>query len=101
MKEIIALTKNESFMILRSIGIDVVILNDENEFKNAVKDAVLNQTKIIIYDSESTEFMQELIEKYDDNLYPIFLKLPSSIDSNDTLLELKVMIEKSIGISVI
>lgn len=101
MKEIIALTLNESFMILRSIGIDVYLLENQEDFKVYVKKAITDQTKIIIYDSESSEFMDELIEKYDDNLYPIFLKLPSNIDSNDSLLELKIMIEKSIGISVI
>lgn len=101
MKEIIAVTKNDSFMILRSVGIDVFIVDKEEEYKEIIKEAVNNQTKIIIYDSESSMYLEEIIEKYDDNLYPIFLKLPTNIDSNDTLVELKTMIEKSIGISVI
>ncbi|VEU82014.1 V-type ATP synthase subunit F [Acholeplasma hippikon] len=101
MREIIALTKNDSFMILQSIGIEVSVLTSVEEFKKKVKQAVQNQTKIIIYDSESSDIMNELIAKYDENLYPIFLKLPSNIHSEDSLLELKLMIEKSIGISVI
>lgn len=101
MKDVIAVTKNESFMILRSVGIEVYILENEEAFKEMIKQAVNNQTKIIIYDSESSLYVKELIEKYDENLYPIFLKLPTNIDSNDTLVELKNMIEKSIGISVI
>lgn len=101
MREIIALTRNDSFMILQSIGISVKVLDTMDDFKQAVKEAVTNQTKIIIYDSESSEYIKELIEKYDENLYPIFLKLPSKLDSEDSLLELKTLIEKSIGISVI
>lgn len=101
MREIIALTRNDSFMILQSIGINVTVLESIDDFKQAVKEAVANQTKIIIYDSESSEFLKELIEKYDENLYPIFLKLPSNINSEDSLLEIKTLVEKSIGISVI
>lgn len=101
MKEIIALAKNPNFMILQSVGIEVHILDQEEDFKQIVKESVQHQTKIIIYDTESSLFVDPLIEKYDESLYPVFLKLPTDINNEDTLLELKKMIEKSIGISVI
>lgn len=101
MKEIIAIAKNPNFMILQSVGIEVYILDLEEDFKQKIKQAVSQQTKIIIYDTESSLIIDPLIEKYDESLYPVFLKLPTDINNEDTLLELKKMIEKSLGISVI
>ncbi len=101
MAEILAVSKNESFIIFRSIGIDVVIDESLDVLQSSVKEAILNGAKIIIYDYESESFINSLLEKYDDKMYPIFLKLPTGKKNEDTLKELKTMIEKSIGISII
>lgn len=101
MSDIIAVSKNESFIILKSVGIKVVIDDSLDILQNAVKTSILEGVRIIIYDQSSEIFMNPLLEKYDEKMYPIFLKLPTGIKNEDTLKELKTMIEKSIGISII
>lgn len=101
MPNIIAVTKNENFMILASVGVEVYICENQEEMEKHFRDALKSQTKIIIYDAEGEDLVSGIIEDYDDNLYPIFLKLPSGGKNEDMLLELKNMIEKSLGISVI
>ncbi len=101
MAEIKAFSKHDGMMILSSVGIDVEIITDLDLLQKAMIHAAESDTKVIIYSAEAESFMQNLLEKYDDRLYPIFLKLPMGKHHEDTLKELKVMIEKSIGISII
>lgn len=101
MADIRAFSKHEGMMILRSVGIDVEIIDDLDLLKMAMIKAADSNTKVIIYSNDAESFMQSILEKYDDHLYPIFLKLPMGTNHEDTLRELKVMIEKSIGISII
>ncbi|WP_025725386.1 V-type ATP synthase subunit F [Acholeplasma granularum] len=101
MPEIVACSTNESFIILRSIGIEVYfddnILNVEEKLAHYANSGA----KIIIYDACTQNYVQTLLDKYEDQMYPIFLKLPSGKKNEDTLLEIKTLIEKSIGISIL
>lgn len=101
MSEIIACSTNDSFMILRSVGIDVFTDNSVEVVNEYIKNGIKEGAKIIIYDAFNEDFVQSILDKYEESLYPIFLKLPTGIKSEDTLLEIKKMIEKSIGISII
>jgi vacuolar-type H+-ATPase subunit F/Vma7 len=100
MKDIKAISTNSSFLVLTSIGIDVEIVQKE-ELKKAFQKSVKDDFKIVIYDKTGEEILNEMLDKYDESLYPIFLKLPTGLEDEDTLLELKRIIEKSIGISII
>jgi vacuolar-type H+-ATPase subunit F/Vma7 len=100
MKDIKAISTNSSFLVLTSIGIDVEIVQKE-ELKQAFQKSVKDDFKIVIYDKTGEEILNEMLDKYDESLYPIFLKLPTGLEDEDTLLELKRIIEKSIGISII
>lgn len=100
MKDIKAISTNSSFLVLTSIGIDVEIVQKE-ELKQAFQKSVNDDFKIVIYDKTGEEILNEMLDKYDESLYPIFLKLPTGLEDEDTLLELKRIIEKSIGISII
>ena len=100
MKDIKAISTNSSFLVLTSIGIDVEIVQKE-ELKKAFQKSVKDDFKIVIYDKTGEEILNEMLDKYDESLYPIFLKLPTGLQDEDTLLELKRIIEKSIGISII
>lgn len=100
MKDIKAISTNSSFLVLTSIGIDVEIVQKE-ELKQAFQKSVKDDFKIVIYDKTGEEILNEMLDRYDESLYPIFLKLPTGLEDEDTLLELKRIIEKSIGISII
>jgi|SRR5690606_3357966 len=100
MADMMAFSTNLAFTSLNSVGIKVFHDTKEN-LEKAMLEALQNDVKIIIYDYEMENFVQGLIEKYDDKMYPIFLKLPVGGKHEDTLKELKTMIEKSIGISII
>ncbi|WP_026399759.1 V-type ATP synthase subunit F [Acholeplasma equifetale] len=100
MKDIKAISTNSSFLVLTSIGIDVEIVQKE-ELKKAFQKSVKDDFKIVIYDKTGEEILNEMLDRYDESLYPIFLKLPTGLEDEDTLLELKRIIEKSIGISII
>lgn len=100
MKDIKAISTNSSFLVLTSIGIDVEIVQKE-ELKKAFQKSVKDDFKIVIYDKTGEEILNEMLDKYDESLYPIFLKLPTGLEDEDTLLELKRIIERSIGISII
>src|SRR5690606_25907506 len=101
MADIVAFSKHEGIMILQSVGIETHIIDDLDLLKQEMIKKAETDAKIIIYTAEAESFISTVLEKYDDKLYPIFLKLPMGKDHEDTLLELKVMIEKSIGISII
>ncbi len=98
--DLIALTRNEDFIILNSVGIKVYILNTLEELNEKIKKIANTDVKIIFYDYEGSEIVNEIIEKYDELPYPIFVKLPSS-KNEQTLENLQELIAKSIGISVI
>ena len=101
MPEIVACSTNESFIILRSVGITVYVDNDLEKVKEQISKYASSGSKIIIYDAVTEMYVQTLLEKYEESMYPIFLKLPSGTKNEDTLSELKSLIEKSIGISII
>lgn len=101
MPEIVACSMNESFIILRSVGIEVYVDIDQEKVENEISKYAKEGTKIIIFDVTTESYVESLIEKYEDEMYPIFLKLPTGIKDEDTLLELKTLVEKSIGISII
>ena|SRR5690554_6963875 len=101
MPEIVACSRNESFIILRSVGIHVYVDDELKKVENELTKFAQSGTKIIIYDVTTEDLVKQLIEKYEEAMYPIFLKLPSGKKDEDTLSELKNLIEKSIGISVI
>lgn len=100
MHDIVAFSTSPSFTMLNAVGIKVYFDQDE-VLKKQIIDILKTDVKIIIYDFKLELFVEGLIEKYDDRLYPIFLKLPTGDFGEDTLKELKIMIEKSIGISII
>ncbi|MFA7417823.1 MAG: V-type ATP synthase subunit F [Acholeplasma sp.] len=101
MPEIVACSTNESFIILRSVGVSVYVDDNIRKVEESLTKYASSGAKIIIYDAATEEFVQTLLEKYEEAMYPIFLKLPSGRKDEDTLLELKTLIEKSIGISII
>ena len=101
MPEIVACSTNESFIILRSVGVTVYVDNDLKNVEEHIAKYASSDTKIIIYDAVSEAYVQTLLEKYEESMYPIFLKLPSGLKHEDTLSELKLLVEKSIGISII
>lgn len=101
MPEIVACSTNESFIILRSVGIDIYVNEDLNKVEESILNYAIGGSKIIIYDAATESYVQNLLEKYEDEMYPIFLKLPTGAKDEDTLLELKSLIEKSIGISIL
>lgn len=101
MPEIVACSTNESFIILRSVGIDVYVDDDIKNVEQKLTDYAQSGSKIIIYDAITESHVENLLEKYEDQMYPIFLKLPTGLKNEDTLSELKSLIEKSIGISII
>ncbi len=98
--EIIALTRNENFIVLSSVGINVRIFNTIEELNENIKEVASGNFKIILYDIEGEPIVNELIDKYDEMAYPIFLKLPTS-EAESSLEGLRDLIAKSIGISVI
>ena len=100
MSDMMAFSSNLAFMSLSSIGVEV-IHDTKEHLEKAVLAALESNVKIVIYDYELEDFVLSIMEKYDDKMYPIFLKLPSGQADEDTLKELKTMIEKSIGISII
>lgn len=101
MPEIVACSTNESFIILRSVGIDVYVDDNIKNVEQKLTDYAQSGSKIIIYDANTETHVENLLEKYEDQMYPIFLKLPTGLKNEDTLSELKSLIEKSIGISII
>lgn len=101
MPEIVACSTNESFIILRSVGIDVYVDDNIKNVEQKLIDYAQSGSKIIIYDANTETHVENLLEKYEDQMYPIFLKLPTGLKNEDTLSELKSLIEKSIGISII
>jgi vacuolar-type H+-ATPase subunit F/Vma7 len=101
MPEIVACSTNESFIILRSVGIVVYVDENKSKVEKQLASYASSGSKIIIYDASTEDYVHQLLEKYEEQMYPIFLKLPSGAKNEDTLLELKTLIEKSIGISVI
>lgn len=101
MLEIYAITLNENFKILASVGVEVLIGKNEEDLANKFQEVFKKTPKIIIYDLHGEKIVQEIIENHDENIYPIFLKLPTGVKHEDVLSELKALIEKSIGISVL
>ena len=101
MPEIVACSMNESFIILRSVGIEVYVDIDQHNVEKEIYNYAKDGSKIIIYDVTTESYVETLIEKYEDHMYPIFLKLPTGRKDEDTLSELKSLVEKSIGISII
>ncbi|HHY96614.1 MAG TPA: hypothetical protein GYA04_01130, partial [Acholeplasma sp.] len=69
MKDIKAISTNSSFLVLTSIGIDVEIVQKE-ELKKAFQKSVKDDFKIVIYDKTGEEILNEMLDKYDESLYP-------------------------------
>lgn len=100
MTDIQVISTNHSFVILASAGIKVHIV-EPNELEETFKQVIEEKAKIIIYESSAEAVVLKLMDKEEESLYPIYLKMPTGDPGEDTLSELKNLIEKSIGISII
>src|SRR5690554_7441574 len=83
MPEIVACSTNESFIILRSVGIDVYVDDDIKNVEQKLTVYAQSGSKIIIYDAITESHVENLLEKYEDQMYPIFLKLPTGLKNED------------------
>ncbi len=101
MSQIMCFSKSDNALILESVGVSVIIDNNEDNLKDNIKKSLNNDVKILLIDEDIQELIIDIKEKYDDVAFPIFISLPfKDKPTGKSLNEMKKSIEKAIGISV-
>lgn len=101
MKDIFAIGSTQAVLLFQGIGIESFIINNEVELKNKIEE--LAPTAKIIFISESlSPLLDDVVEKYKYQTYPILLFIPLEGKESDIGIEkLKKDVERAIGMAIL
>lgn len=101
MKDIFAIGSKETVLLFQGIGIESFIINNKTELINKIEE--LTKTAKIIFISESlSPLLEDFVNKYKEEVYPILLFIP--LEGKESIVgieKLKKDVEKAIGMAIL
>ena len=100
--EIAHLGESGSFAGASALGINVFTLDPEEETSKQLEDLILTGKYAIIYISAKVASeAKEVVDAYADEFIPAIITLPSADSDIDTLVSLRNMVIKAIGVDLV
>lgn len=99
--EIACLGENEDIIIFNGIGITPFVISDYRLIEEKIEELAQAGTKVIIVSDIFEASIQETLEKYQDQSYPIIILLPlSGFETGQGLEKIRKDVERAIGINI-
>jgi|GEM_PF-2108625 len=97
----LAIGHNQNVLMFNAIGIDGIIVTDDN-FNKVLEKYIADGIKIFFISQKFIELLRKTKEKINENAYPIFLTINMELkEKNLGLDEIRKNVESATGINLI
>lgn len=101
MNDIFAIGSTEAVLLFQGIGIESFIINNSIELKKKIEELAI-KAKIIFISESLSPLIEDVVNKYKNQVYPILLFIPlEGKNSYIGLEKLKKDVERAIGMAIL